>query len=128
MILLFTTESLLRICRRKSNRAESSSVDSLLKDAISLRRSDDTAELCFFSELQCKQHVKACMGKTKVGGHAVNGDLRKSTLLPLQVKKPIVMFGQEHHRSEASKLKSVAAVRVSEHLQHPVTYNRHHVL
>lgn len=57
VILLLTTESLLRICRRKSNRAESSSAVSLLKDVISLRSSEDMAELCFFNELQHLNNV-----------------------------------------------------------------------
>lgn len=87
MILLLTTESLLRICRRKSKRAESSSADSLLKDAISLRSSDDTAELCFFSELQHKQHAKPCMIKPKSAISELldthTDYLNKSVMLPL---------------------------------------------
>lgn len=49
-----TIVSLFRICLKKSNSAERSSANSLLKDAVSLRIRDETAKLCFFKELQHK--------------------------------------------------------------------------
>ena len=47
-----TTESEFSICRRKSNRAERTTGESLVKTLISLFIKDTTAVLCFFMELK----------------------------------------------------------------------------